>query len=84
MLRQTAFNIAKNLKYDECQRGPTLMAYFHPLLCAQINLALKEEQKFILKLVTQTTSKVYSSFKDDMRGTDLANIYLINKYNRGI
>ena len=90
-MRDKAFNIAKNPKYDGYQRGLASMVYTffdkkstgrgHPSSSASLivnnndtkqNLQLAEElHKPIIKKLTK---KVYSRFKDNIWGADLANI----------
>ena len=89
VLRDKAFNIAKNPKYDRYQRGVASVVYKFfdknqkvvVLLCLQINLLLKIKQnvqlaeelhKPIIKKFKRR--RVYSSFKDNIWGVDLADM----------
>ena len=97
ILRDKAFNFAKNPKYDGYQRGLASMAYkFFDKKSAKgsgINkensvkkppnseLANELHKPIIRKFKKR---KVYSSFKDNIWGVDLADMQLISKYNKGI
>ena len=90
MLRDKAFNIDKNPKYDGYQRGLAAMVYkvvdkqsrgsganipleFNEKLAKELHKPII--RKFFLK-------KVYSGFKDNIWGVDLADMQLINKFNK--
>ena len=86
VLRDKAFNIAK---YDGCQRGSASMVYKFfdkkttgsGIKCMPQNEQLAEEfHKTIIKKLKKT--KVYSTFKDNIWGADLADMQLINKFNK--
>ena len=92
ILRDKAFNIAKNYKYDGYQRGLASVGYKSfdkkskgggvniPL---EFNEQLAEElHKPIIRKFKKR--KVYSGFKDNIWGTDLADIQLISKFNKGL
>ena len=90
VLRDKAFNIAKNLKYDGYQRGLASVVYkFFDKKSASSgvnihanNKKLAEElHKPIIKKFYKRT--VYSRFKDKIWGTDLADMQLISKFNKG-
>ena len=92
ILRDKAFNIAKNPKYDGYQRGLTSMVYkFFDKKSAgsgvsnneiKQNLQLaKELHKPIIRKFKKR--KVYSGFKDNIWGADLADMQLISKFNKG-
>ena len=100
ILRDKAFNIAKNPKYDGYQRGLTSMVYIFfdkkpdSLTDKSVsgsgasnngikqNLQLtKELHKAIIR--TFRKRKVYSGFKDNIWGADLADMQLISKFNKG-
>ena len=100
VLRDNAFNIAKNPKYDEYQRGLTSMVYkfFDKKTSGNgANNKIKQNQR-PLDLVTQELAeelrkpiirkfkkgRVYSSFKDNIWGGDLADMQWISKFNKGI
>ena len=92
VLRDNAFNIAKNIKYDEYQRGLASMVYkFFDKKSAgsgvanneiKQNLQLVEEShKPIIRNFKKRT--VYSGFKDNIWGAELADMQLISKLNKG-
>ena len=56
------------------------MPNHHPLDLATQQLA-KELHK---PIIGKFEKKVYSSFKDNVWGADLANMWLISKFNKGI
>ena len=91
-LRDKAFSIAKTPKYDGYQRGLASMAYksFDKKSSGsgivnnnlKQNLQLAEElYKPIIKKFKKR--KVYSGFKDNVWGADLADMQLISKFNKG-
>ena len=91
-LKDKAFNIAKNLEYNGYQRGLASMVY--KFLDKKLkgggianndikqNLDLTEElhKPIIIKF---KKSKVYSGFRDNIWGADLADMQLISKFNKG-
>ena len=91
VLRDKAFNVAKDLKYDGYQRGLPSMVYIffdkkssgsgikYESICNK-ELA-KELHKPILRIFKKR--KVQSSFIDNIWGADLANMQLISKFNKG-
>ena len=91
ILRDKAFNIAKNPKYDGYQRRRASMVYkvFDKKstgsgvnIPSEFNEQLaKELHKPIIRKFRKR--KVYSGFKDNIRGADLADIQLISKFNKG-
>ena len=91
-LRDKAFNIAQNPKYDRYQRGLASMVYnfFDKTSTGsgvannkiKQNLQLTEElHKPIIRNLKKRT--VYSGFKDNIWGANLADMELISKYNKG-
>ena len=89
VLRDKAFNIAK---YDGYQRGLAYIVYkfFDKKLkgsgianneIKQNNQLAKELHKPITRNFKKRT--VYSSFRDNIWGVDLADMQLISKYNKG-
>ena len=100
VLRDKAFQIANNPKYDGYQRGLANMVYKFfdkksALLAdkstkgAGIKNKIKENQQLANKLHRPIIGefkkrKVYSSFKLSIWGVDLADMQLISKYNKGI
>ena len=90
ILRDKAFNIAKDPKYDGYQRRLASMVYkFFDKKAAgrgiksmQQNEKLAEElHKPIIRKFKKR--KVYSAFKDNIWGAHLADMQLISKYNKG-
>ena len=93
VLRDIGFNIAKNLKYDGYQRGLASMVYkffekkskVNGVANNQIkqNLQLaKELHKPIIRNFKKRT--VYSGFKGNIWGADLADTQSLSKYSKGI
>ena len=92
VLGDKAFNIAKNPKYDGCQRGLASMVdkFFDKKSKGsgiannkiKQNLQLAEElHKPIIRKFKKR--KVYSGFRDNIWGADLADMQLISKFNKG-
>ena len=96
ILRDKAFNIAKNPKYDGYQRVLASMVYKffdkkstgsgRPLSSAnnntKQNLRLPDElHKPIIRKSKKI--KVYSSFEHNIKGADLVDMQLISKSNKG-
>ena len=97
ILRDEAFNIAKNPKYDRYRRGLASMVYKSfdkKSLGSAVNmyanksafnserpLDLAEEYKPIIRKFKKRT--IYSTFKDNIWGADLADMQLISKFNKG-
>ena len=92
ILRHKAFNIAKNPKYDGCQRGFASMVYnfFDKKSTGNsVNIPLKfneqlaeELRKPIIRKLKK--KKVYSGFTDSIWGADLADMQLISKFKKGL
>ena len=90
VLRDKAFNIAKDPKYGGYHRGLASMVYKffdkksagNGIKSMPQNEQLAEElHKPINKKFKQR--KVYSAFKGNIWGADLANMQLISKFNKG-
>ena len=91
LFRDKVFNIAKNPKHDGYQRGLASMVYkFFDKKSAgsgvnmpsEFNEQLaKELHKPIIRNFRKRT--VYSGFKDNIFGADLADVQLIRKFNKG-
>ena len=89
VLRDKAFNIAKNPKYDGYQRGLASMVYkFFDKKSkgSGVNIPLefneqlaKELHKPIIRKFKKR--KVYSGFRENIWGADLADMQLISKFN---
>ena len=103
MLKNNAFNIAKDLKYDGYQRGLASMVYkfFDSKVASpdkksvgsgakRVNTKIKPQNEQLTEELHKTIirkfkkRKVYSTFKDNIRGVDLADMQLLSKYNKGI
>ena len=91
VLRDKAFNIAKNPKYDGYQRGLASMVYNFFDKKSVGSSAANNEIKQNLELAEELHKpiirkfkkrKVYSGFKDNIWGTDLADVKLISKFNK--
>ena len=90
ILGDKALNIAKNHKYDGYQRGlvSTVYSLFHKQskgtgvnIALEFNEQLAEElHKPIIRKFKKR--KVYSRFRDNIWGADLADIQLISKFNK--
>ena len=99
VLRDKAFNIAKNPKYDGYQRGLASMVYkfFDKKTKGSgvTTLANKSAMKYtpqneqLADELHKPTirkflkSKVYSAFRDNIWAADLADMQLISKFNKG-
>ena len=90
VLRDKAFKTASDPKYDGYQSGLASMAYIFLIKNPQVvvlkfmsNQQLADElhEPIIRKF---NRERVYSSFKGNIWGADLANMQLISKYNKGI
>ena len=91
-MRDKVFNIARNLKYNGYQRRLASMVYkffdkkstgsgvANNDIKQNIQLA-KELHKPIIRNFKKRT--VYSEFKDNIWGADLADMQLISKFNKG-
>ena len=98
ILKNKAFDIAKDTKYDGYQRGLASMVYKFfdskvaspdkksvgsgAKLTPQNEQLAEELHKPIIRKFKKR--KVYSAFKANIWGVDLADIQLLSKYNRGI
>ena len=91
VLRDKAFNIAKNPKYNGYQRGLDSMVYKYfdkKSKDSGVNVEVKlneqlakELHKPIIRNFRKRT--VYSGFKDNIWSADLADVQLISKFNKG-
>ena len=90
VLRDKAFKIASDPKYDGYQSGLALMVYNFfdkkskgSCIINESNYQLANElHKPIIKKFKKR--KVYSSFKDNVWGVDLADVQSLSKYNKGV
>ena len=89
VLRDKAFKIASDPKYDDYQRGLASMVYkfFDKKykgsgITNDLNYQLANElHKPIIKKFKKR--KVYSSFNENISGVDLADMQSLSKYNKG-
>ena len=90
LIRNKAFKIASDQKYDGYQRGLASMVYkFFDKKSQGSGLANNNENvqlanelhKPIIKKFNKRN--VYSSFKDKLWGVDLADMQLLSKFNKG-
>ena len=92
VLKDQAFEIVNNPKYDGYQRGLASMDdkfFDKKLKGAGIKNEIKQNQQLANELHkpiirTFKKRKAYYLFKDNIRGVDLADMQLISKYNKGI
>ena len=90
VLRDKAYNIASNPKYDGYQRGLASMVYkffdkksMGSEIKKDTTLILADElHKPVIK--TFNKRKVYSQFKDNIWGVDLADMQSLSRKNKGI
>ena len=90
VLKDKAFKIASNPKYDGYQKGLTSIVYkFFDKKSkgGGVKNEIKENQKLANKLHKPIIRKfrkikVYSSFKDNIWGVDLADMQFISKHNK--
>ena len=91
ILKNKAFDIAKDPKYDGYQRGLASMVYkFFDSKVSGSSAKLTPESKQLAnelhKPIIRKFEKrrVYSTFKGNIWGVDLADMQLLSKYNKGI
>ena len=91
ILKIKAFDIAKDPKYDGHQRGLASMVYkfFDSKVSGSGAKLIPENEQLANELHKPIVRKfkkrkVYSAFKDNIWGADLADIHLLSKYNKGI
>ena len=96
ILKNKAFDIAKDPKYDGYQRGLVSMVYkcfdkkskgsgvkhVNTKLIPQNQQLAEELHKPIIRKFEK--SKVYSAFKDNVWAADLKDMQLLSRYNKGI
>ena len=88
-LKNRAFNIADDPKYDGYQRGLASMVYkfFHSKVSGSGAKLIPENEQLANELhkpiiIKFEKRRVYSTFKDNIWGVDLADMQLLRKYNR--
>ena len=92
ILRDKVFNIAKNPKYDGYQRGLASMVnnvFDKKSKVSGVNIEVKHNEQLAKELhkpIIRNFKKrtVYSGFKDNIWGVDLAGVQSLSKYNKGI
>ena len=96
VLRDKAFNIAKDPKYDGYKRGLASMVYkfFDKKskgsgVIALANKSVSQNQQLAKQLHKPIIGKfknrkVHAVFKDNIRGADLADMQLISKFDKGV
>ena len=90
VLRDKAFKIASDPKYDGYQRGLASMVYkFFDKKSSGSGVAAEPNYQFANELNKQIIRKfkkrkVYSSFRDNIWGVDLADMQSLRKCNKGI
>ena len=91
VLKNKAFDIAKDPKYDGYQRGLASMVYkfFDSKVSGSGAKLIPENEKLANELHKPIIRKfekrrVYSTFKDNIWGLDLADMQLLSKCNKGI
>ena len=89
-LRDKTFNIAKDPKYDGYQRGLASMVhkFFDKKTAGSGVKSMPQNEELAEKLHKPIIKKfkkrkMYSSFKDNIWGADLADMQLISKFNKG-
>ena len=90
VLRDKGYNIASNPEYDGYQRGLASIVYkffdkksMGSGIARDSSLILADElHKPVIKKFNKR--KVYSQFKDNIWGVDLANMQSLNKKNKGV
>ena len=95
-LKNSAYDIASNPKYDGYQRGLASMVYkfFNSKVAPRNKTILGKGTKEVNKILAEelhkpvirkfNKRKVYSQFKDNIWGVDLADTKLLSKQNKGI
>ena len=91
IFKNKAFDIAKDPKYDGYQRGLASMVYkfFNSKVSGSGAKLIPENEQLANKLHKPIIRKfekrrVYSTFKGNIWGVDLADMQLLSKYNKGI
>ena len=91
ILKNKAFDIAKDPKYDGYQRGLASMVYkfFDSKVSGSGAKLIPDNEQLANELHKPIIRKfekrrVYSTFKDNIWGVDLADMQLLSKYNKAI
>ena len=90
VLRDKAFNIAKNPKYDEYHRGfvSIVHKFFDKKTAGSGIKSMPQNEQLAEELLKPIIKKfkkrkVYSTYKDNIWGVDLVDMQLISKFNKG-
>ena len=87
VLRNKTFNITKNPKYDGYQMQLASMVYKtfdKKSKGSDVSIPLEFNELLHKPIIREfRKSKVYSGFKDNIWGADLADLKLISKFNKG-
>ena len=88
ILGDKAYAIASNPQYDGYQRGLTSMVYKFSdkkTVGSEVNENIKLANELHKPIIRKFNKrKVYSFFKDNIWGADLADMQLLSKFNKGI
>ena len=90
VLRDKAYQIASDPKYDRYQRGLASMVYkFFDKMFGWSGIDAEPNYQLANEFHTQIIErfkrrKVYSSFRDNIWGADSADMQSLNKYNKGM
>ena len=91
VLRDKAYDIASNPEYDGYQRGLASMVYnFFDKKSIGSGTVKPRDSSLILAdelhkpVIKKFNKKIYSQFKDNIWGVDLADMKLLSKQNKGI
>ena len=89
VLRDKAYDIASNPEYDGYQRGLVSMMYKifdkKTMGSGAAEPSLKLADEFHKPIISKFNKrKVYSPFKDNIWGVDIADMQLLSKFNKGI
>ena len=88
VLRDKAFNIAKDPKYDGYQRASMVYKFIDKKTAGSGVKSMQKSEQLAEKLHKPIIKKlkkrkVYSTFKDNIWGADLTDMQLIMKFNKG-
>ena len=90
VLRDKAFEVASDPKYDGYQRGLASRVYkFFDKKSSGSGVAAEPNYQLAVEIYRQITrkfkrKKAYSSFRDNIWGVDLADMHSLSIYNKGI
>ena len=86
ILKNKAFDIAKDPKYDGYQRGLASMVYkfFDSKVSGSGTKLITENKQLANELHKPIIRKFENIFENNIWGVDLADMQLLSKYNKGI